>query len=155
MPAIRKPPAADPDPRWASSSCDASTQGRARRGAGDAVALPSALPGFALDEALARLNGNRRLHAELLLQFVAEHCDCTVSVARSLGATHPAEAVATLHRMRGAAKIVGARDVADAAAAAEEAILHGRPAALDALHDALVAAVTVVCANVSVIDGAR
>jgi len=158
MPATRKPPGEFTETaRSFPSSPGGSTHGRSARAgrSADPVVLPDELPGFVLADALARLRGNRRLLAELLLQFVAEHCDCTVSVARSLSTTRLAEAVATLHRLKGAAVVVGARDVADAARAAEQAVLHGRDASLVALHDALMAATEAVCANVAVEDRAR
>jgi len=158
MPAPRKPPGDFAETaRTFPSSSPTGAHGRSARGgrSGDPVVLPDELPGFSLTDALARLHGNRRLLAELLLQFVAEHCDCTVSVARSLSSTRPAEAVATLHRLKGAALVVGARDVAEAARDAEQAVLHAKGASLDALHDALMSATEAVCANVAVEDRAR
>ncbi len=99
------------------------------------------MPGFDIEGAVARLNGNRTLHAELLSEFAVEHGDCTSKVARALAALRPREAVAVLHRMKGAAVVVGAMDIAEAAAAAENEIAHGARPPLDALHDLLRCAV--------------
>ena len=112
--------------------------------------LPASLPGFELAAAQDRLGGNGRLHAELLLRFVAEHADGTTAVCASLRALRPAEAVAALHRLKGAARIVGAHAVAEAAARAEDDVSHGGTQSLDALHDALCDAIASISVHVAV-----
>ena len=111
--------------------------------------LPAELRGFELRDALAKLGDNRRLHAELLLQFIAEHCDCATSVARALTLQRPAEAAAVLHRLRGAGVIVGARDVADAARDLERDVMRGDAPSVARLHDTMRDATTLVLANVA------
>jgi diguanylate cyclase (GGDEF)-like protein len=134
---------------WDGSKSDAALLRPSGRQTADGIVLPDQRPGFDLEEALSRLGGNRRLHAELLLQFVAEHCDCTTAIAHSLSRRRPAEAAATLHRLKGAANIVGARDVSDAAAELEDSVLHGSAKSVDRLHDAIREATALVFANVS------
>ncbi len=123
--------------------------GRPARSTLVGVRLPAELAGFDLRQALSALNGNRHLHAELLLQFVSEYCDCAASIARSLSSLRPAEAAATLHRLRGAALIVGARDVADAARDLEHEVMRGAAPSVARLRDSVHAATALIWANVA------
>lgn len=54
-----------------------------------------------------------------------------------------------LHRLKGAACVVGARDVASAAAELEDSVLHGAAKSLGSLHDAMREATALVCTNVA------
>ena len=91
-----------------------------------AQALSSSLPGFDFASARRRLGGNDRLLVELLHTFVAEHAGCASDVERFIAESKPATAAALLHRVKSAARIVGAQQVADAAQTAEHAIRHGQ-----------------------------
>lgn len=76
------------------------------------------------------------------MRFVIEHAECVERVRASLGALRPAQAAATLHRLKGAAHIVGATDAALAAAAAEDDVFHARRPPLDTLQSVLSDAVS-------------
>lgn len=112
-----------------------------------AHALSSSLPGFDLASARRRLGGNDRLLVELLQTFVAEHARCASEVERFIAESKPATAAALLHRVKSAARIVGAQNVADAAQAAEHAIRHGQQAEVAAFAGALADAVAQIDAH--------
>jgi HPt (histidine-containing phosphotransfer) domain-containing protein len=110
-----------------------------------ALAMANAkLPGFALEAALERLGGNAALLADLLRRFAVEHGAAGAEVDALLDAGRPAHAVAALHRLRGAARVVGAVDVADAAQAAENGLLNGDRAATENFRRALAEAIAVI-----------
>ena len=88
--------------------------------------LPPSLPGFDLDAACSRLGGNATLLAELLQTFAQEHATCAADVEALLRESRPATAAATLHRMKSAARIVGAQALASAAESLERDIRQGR-----------------------------
>jgi HPt (histidine-containing phosphotransfer) domain-containing protein len=83
------------------------------------------LRGFDLDAALDRLGGNAPLLASLLHRFAAEHHAGAEEVAALVEARDPERAAAELHRLRGAARIVGAFELADAAQSAEDGLRRG------------------------------
>jgi len=87
--------------------------------------------GLDLPGALERLGGNAALLADLQRRFAAEHADSAREIEAFVAAYCPARAVAALHRVKGAARIVGALALAEAAESAEDAIAHGRPPSLD------------------------
>jgi HPt (histidine-containing phosphotransfer) domain-containing protein len=87
--------------------------------------------GLDLPGALERLGGNAALLADLQRRFAAEHADSAREIEAFVAAHCPAHAVAALHRVKGAARIVGALALAEAAESAEDAIAHGRPPSLD------------------------
>jgi two-component system sensor histidine kinase/response regulator len=89
--------------------------------------LPPSLPGFDLDAACSRLGGNATLLAELLQTFAQEHSSCAADVEALLRESRPATAAAALHRMKSAARIIGAQALASAAESLERDIRHGRP----------------------------
>jgi len=99
--------------------------------------LPSRMSGFELGAARERLGGNERLLVDLLERFVAEHGGAAAEVDALVAAVQPAHAVAALHRLKGAARIVGADTLSAAAQAAEEGLLHGDRGALAAFRSAL------------------
>jgi len=103
--------------------------------------LPSRLPGFELGEARERLGGNERLLADLLRRFVAEHGGAAAEIEALVAAVQPAHAVAALHRLKGAARIVGAAALSAAAEAAEVGLLHGDRGGLPGFRSALAATV--------------
>jgi HPt (histidine-containing phosphotransfer) domain-containing protein len=111
--------------------------------ASEAARLP-ALPGFDLAGASARLGDNTALLADLLRTFAAEHAESGERIGALLRSERPATAVAELHRLKSAARIVGAQTLAAAAEALEVDIRHGRPADMRAFRDALFAAITVI-----------
>ena len=113
-----------------------------------AHALPGSLPGFDLASASRRLGGNARLLCELLQTFAAEHAGCAADVERDIAESKPATAAALLHRVKSAARIVGAQRVADAAQAAEDAIRHGADADIDSFAQVLSDAVAQIQAHV-------
>jgi len=89
--------------------------------------LPPSQPGFDIEGARNRLGGNAALLVELLRTFASEHADCAGDVETLLREERPATAAAALHRMKSAARIIGAQSLATAAESLERDIRHGRP----------------------------
>jgi HPt (histidine-containing phosphotransfer) domain-containing protein len=114
-----------------------------------ACALPQSLPGFDLAVAQKRLGGNERLLADLLQTFATEHGGSAADIDGLLREARPATAAAALHRVKGAARIVGAQAVAAAAQALEDDVRHGRPADITAFAAALSDAVNAIRQNVA------
>jgi HPt (histidine-containing phosphotransfer) domain-containing protein len=96
--------------------------------------------GFDVDAALDRLGGNASLLHELVSRFVREHASSADDVDALVAAHKPAQAVAALHRLKGAARIVGAVALADAAQRAEDLLMVGDAAGLPSFRIALDAA---------------
>jgi len=96
--------------------------------------------GFDVGAALARLGGNASLLHELVSRFVREHASSADDVDALVAAHKPAQAVAALHRLKGAARIVGAVALADAAQRAEDLLMVGDAAGLPSFRTALDAA---------------
>ena len=105
--------------------------------AGLLYALPHSLPGFDIAAALKRLGGNERLLADLLQAFATEHGASASDIDGLLRERRPAAAAAALHRVKGAARIVGAHAVATAAQALEDDVRHGRAADIGVFANAL------------------
>jgi len=89
-------------------------------------AFPFSIPGFDLAAACDRLGGNAGLLIDLLRTFAMEHHSCAADVETLLQQEHPATAAAALHRMKSAARIIGAQALAAAADSLETDIRHGR-----------------------------
>ena len=105
--------------------------------AGLPSALPTSLPGFDIAAARKRLGGNEPPLADLLRAFAAEHGGSAADIDGLLREGSPATAAAALHRVKGAARIVGAQAVAAAAQALEEDVRHGRAADIGVFAHAL------------------
>lgn len=84
-----------------------------------------------------RLGGNAALLTELLRTFAAEHACLDGKIGMLLRELRPATAAAELHRMKSAARIIGAKNLAAAAQALEDDIRHGRPVDLTAFASML------------------
>jgi two-component system sensor histidine kinase EvgS len=95
------------------------------------------LAGFDVGAALDRLGGNAALLYELVSRFVREHASSADDVDALVAAHKPAQAVASLHRLKGAARIVGAVALADAAQRAEDLLMIGDAAGLPSFRTAL------------------
>jgi|KBSSwiStaDraftv2_1062776.scaffolds.fasta_scaffold217665_2 two-component system, sensor histidine kinase and response regulator len=102
--------------------------------------LHDARPGFDVAGALDRLGGNIPLLHDLMCRFVREHADSADDVDALVAARKPAHAVAALHRLKGAARIVGAVALASAAQRAEDLLMTGDAAGLADFRGALDAA---------------
>ena len=87
------------------------------------------LPGFALGDALRRLDGNRGVLLSLLKRFRTDHCDATAAIRHALDADNPAGAKLHAHSLKGAASSLGAYPLAAQAAAVEAAIDNNAPVA--------------------------
>ena len=98
---------------------------------GDAAGLLPALRGFALDDALRRLDGSRSLLLSLLQRFLSDHCGAGQDIRRALDGGDRDAARLHAHSLKGAASSLGAYDLAEQAQALEAAIQAGEP------HDAL------------------
>ena len=94
--------------------------------ASEATPLPPSQAGFDIDGARRRLGGNAALLVELLRTFAGEHADCAAEVETLLREGKLATAAAALHRIKSAARIVGAESLATTAEALERDIRHGR-----------------------------
>ena len=95
--------------------------------ASEATPLPPSHVGFDIDGARRRLGGNAALLVELLRTFAVEHADCAAEVETLLREGKLATAAAALHRIKSAARIVGAESLATTAESLERDIRHGRP----------------------------
>ncbi|HEY4139620.1 MAG TPA: Hpt domain-containing protein [Casimicrobiaceae bacterium] len=89
--------------------------------------MPPTQPGFDIDGARRRLSGNAALLVELLRTFAMEHADCAAEVETLLCEGKLATAAAALHRIKSAARIIGAESLATTAESLERDIRHGRP----------------------------
>ena len=116
-------------------------------------ALPSSLPGFDIDGARNRLGGNATLLADLLQAFATEHAGCAEQVDALLHDERPATAAAALHRLKSAARIVGAQALAQAAEKLESDIRHGRLIDTTAFGGALADAVRHIATHLSATRG--
>jgi len=120
-----------------------------------ACALPHSLPGFDIAAAQKRLGGNGRLLADLLGAFATEHGRSAADIDALLREAKPATAAAALHRVKGAARIVGAQVVAEAAQALEDDVRHGRPGDITVFTDALSDAVHAIRRYVAAAPGGK
>jgi two-component system sensor histidine kinase/response regulator len=121
---------AAPPPHTTSSSPPAAQTGLAS-------ALPQSLPGFDIAAARKRLGGKEPLLADLLRAFATEHGGAAAEIDGLLREGKPAAAAAALHRVKGAARLVGAQAVAAAAQGLEDDVRHGRAADITVFATAL------------------
>jgi len=122
---------------------------------GFAYALPPSLPGFDIATAQKRLGGNERLLADLLRTFATEHGGSAAEIDQLLRTGRPATAAAALHRVKGAARIVGAEAVAAAAQALEDDVRHGRAADITGFATALSETVDTIRQHVAAAPGEK
>ncbi len=87
----------------------------------DSVQLPE-LDGFALDDALRRLDGSRSLLLTLLQRFRNDHCNTAQQIREALAADDRHAAQLHAHSLKGAAGSLGAYDLAEQAQALELAL---------------------------------
>mgnify|MGYP001328935120 CR=1 FL=1 len=88
---------------------------------GGTTPLPT-LTGFALDDALRRLDGNQTMLRHLLERFRTDHCDAADAIRQTLAAGDPDRAGLLAHSLKGAAGSLGAYRIADQAQAIENTI---------------------------------
>ena len=89
--------------------------------------LPDELPGFALQNVLTLLGGNKALLRKLLLQFAEKFSDAAGDAARMIREGKCMEAAGFLHQIKGAAANLGATAVQQAAANLESQLDSGMP----------------------------
>lgn len=87
--------------------------------------LPDVPPGFALAEALERLDQNQRLFVDLIRQFALDHSDVVQQVRHFLRQGDRQNAARTLHTLKGVAGTLGAQALARQAADMESSIKAG------------------------------
>jgi PAS domain S-box-containing protein len=97
-----------------------------------AAALPGTLPGWDLEQALSRLDGDSGLLMRLLREFVAEQADLPMQVETLLQTGEHAAAVERLHAFKGVAANLGGMRLAEAAKQLESEVAAGRRAGLPA-----------------------
>jgi diguanylate cyclase (GGDEF)-like protein len=122
----------------------------ARRAAALAtLSLQAELPGFDISAALDRLGGNAQLLASLVQRFAVEHGDGADEVVNAVRSRQLDRARAVLHRLKGAAHVVGATRIVESISRAEADIGTGAAeAALTALARDLAEAATAIRRNV-------
>ena len=107
--------------------------------------LPHPLPGFDLDPAILRLNGNRDLLATLLRQFGEQFATARETLAGLMAEDQREETARWIHQLKGVAGYLGATEVYRHAEALEWELQSGQPpvsqAALDQALDVALAAV--------------
>ena len=101
----------------------------------------TALPGIELEEALARLDGNRELFGQIMQQFRLEHSDDGMTIRTALAAGDIQKALICVHTLRGVAGNLGARRLVEAGSRLEDLLRRGEHdsalTALKPLEDAL------------------
>ena len=118
-------------------------------------ALPPSQAGFDIDAALNRLGGNAALLIELLRTFAIEHSECAADVDTLLREGRPATAAAALHRIKSAARIIGAQSLAAAAESLERDIRHGQPVDTTAFASGLSDVVEIIGKHAGSVPPAR
>jgi two-component system sensor histidine kinase/response regulator len=106
------------------------------------ASLPESVPGFELETALHRLDGNRNLLAGLLLEFAGEQAETLTRLDALTQAGELAQAATLLHTVAGVAGNLGAAALAEAARQLEDQFNSGHASAprqdfADALNAAL------------------
>ncbi|UDU79300.1 response regulator [Pseudomonas sp. HN2-3] len=99
-------------------------------GAGQPKELPDRLEGIDLESGLATCMGRRELYLRLLCNFRNNQADFAQQFQAALADSDPGAAARVAHSLRGTAGNLGARAVAQAAAALEQACQNGDPAAV-------------------------
>jgi len=85
------------------------------------IVLPD-LPGYAVDEGVARVGGNRRLYRELLIKLGRDYADAAVRLEAFLAADQRADAERLAHSLKGVAGHLGHGALQQAAAAVEDGV---------------------------------
>jgi two-component system sensor histidine kinase/response regulator len=89
---------------------------------------PPSVDGLDSAGGLRRVGGNTRLYVKLLRQFASQQADAIGEIRAALAANDAGSAIRLAHTLKGVAGTLGARDVQDAAAAAETLLRGGSPA---------------------------
>ncbi|MCF7483743.1 PAS domain S-box protein [Vibrio sp. J1-1] len=100
----------------------------------DDVSLEN-IPGLNVQDALARLNGNRKLYRRLLKTFLAEHVNVVSDIRSTLHKEDLDTAARLAHTIKGVAGNLGAIELARCAASTERALLDKSLDNLDVLLD--------------------
>jgi two-component system sensor histidine kinase/response regulator len=103
------------------------------------VELPFAVPGFAVEEALQRLSGNRRLLAELLKDFARDHKDYGSKLHAALDAGDLPGVRRLAHAVKGVAGNLALKNIQMSAGQLEDAAKNGDAGATPILAKALTA----------------
>jgi two-component system sensor histidine kinase/response regulator len=110
--------------------------------------LPETLDGFALDEGVKRVGGDRALYRRLLLQFHDHSSSAGAGIRAALASGDRAKARAEVHTLKGVAGTLSAKDLYAASQALEAALrrnavsVEAEAAALEAAHARVMAAIT-------------
>jgi signal transduction histidine kinase/ABC-type amino acid transport substrate-binding protein/DNA-binding response OmpR family regulator len=110
--------------------------------------LPETLDGFALEEGVKRVGGDRALYRRLLLQFHDHSSTAGATIRAALAAGDRAKARAEVHTLKGVAGTLSAKDLYAASQALEAALrrnaasVDSEAAALEAAHARVMAAIT-------------
>ncbi|BAN34070.1 hypothetical protein SCD_n00221 [Sulfuricella denitrificans skB26] len=113
-------------------------------------ALPASLPGFNLEMALHRLDGNRNLLARLLLGFAGEQSEVLAQLDTLVQAGDNAQAAVLLHTLKGVAGNLGAVVLAKAAGQLEDDLKsESAPATRQDFVDALTAALDAINTHIA------
>ncbi|MBU1978994.1 MAG: PAS domain S-box protein [Gammaproteobacteria bacterium] len=108
-------------------------------------ALPPSLPGFDLEMALRRLDGNRNLLARLLLGFAGAQSGALAQLDALVQAGDNAQAAILLHTLKGVAANLGAVALAEATRQLEKEVKAGSElSAMQGFADALTAALDAI-----------
>jgi CheY-like chemotaxis protein/HPt (histidine-containing phosphotransfer) domain-containing protein len=114
-----------------------------------AIALPEIMPGVDTAAALRRLMGNRELLVRLLCEFASEHANDPEDIRACLARGDLEAARAAVHRLKGVAGNLAARQVFASAVVLESALRQGAPASFDAQLDDLANAMKLVTQSVA------
>ncbi|MDF1485095.1 PAS domain S-box protein [Ramlibacter sp. H39-3-26] len=129
---------------------------------GRAAVAPPQIDGLDTVSGMRHMAGNAALYAELLERFAAGQREAVQAIRAAVagaapdGRAHAAEAEPLAHTLKGLAGSIGATALQQAAAAVEDAIRAGQPAAdVHGLVDAADAALAPVIASIDAWAGAR
>ena len=84
------------------------------------------LPGFDIPNALARLHGNKKILAKLLLRFAKDYASISSQVTALLLENNEDNALRLLHSFKGTCLILGAKSMAEATQKFEDEIVSGK-----------------------------
>jgi signal transduction histidine kinase/CheY-like chemotaxis protein/HPt (histidine-containing phosphotransfer) domain-containing protein len=99
--------------------------------------IPQVLPGLQVADGIRRASGNRNLYRRLLAEFRRDLDSTLQRLRAAIASSSPEAALDLLHTVKGTSATMGARRVADEAAALEASGKAGQPLALDALDQAI------------------
>jgi two-component system, sensor histidine kinase and response regulator len=122
---------------------------------GKRIFMPVDLPGIDIAEALGRISGNRELLQGFVTEFCREYGDAPARIARGLKDGNLGELAKYVHKIRGAAGVIGAREVLHAATTLEELLRNGNTAIPQFESDALCKALDEVLAAGPALERAR